>query len=107
MKLNTLLRHPKATGAVLALVSILVGATALEAADFGAPGWLFVPLLIWLGTVGLPSTVAVLLLASVWGRMSPLYGFWIFCFVAAVLATVSHVMAVKALARFSGGRHDN
>ena len=105
--MNACLRYPKATGTILALVSLLFGATVLAAADFGAPGWLFVPLLVWLATIGLPSAVAVLLLAAVWGTTSPLYGLGPFCIAAALLAAGAQVLFVKAMAHFAGGCHEN
>ncbi len=103
MKIRSFLRHPKATGIALALISLIAGAAAVEAAGFGASGWVLAPLLLWLATAGLPTTVAVLLLATVWGTFEPLFGFWAFCLVAAILAAKSEVLAIKALAHFGGG----
>ncbi len=92
-------------GAVLALFTFVVGATAIEAADFGAPAWFFVPLLLWLVTIGLPSTVAVWLLAAVWGLTAPLYGFFPF-FTIAMLAAVSlQVLSIKAVTHWFGGSY--
>ena len=107
MKLKLLVSYPKATGTIVALLTLIAGALALEAADFGAPRWLFVPILAWLITVGLPTTVTVLLLASLWGTTAPLHGFIFFCLVASLLAIVSQVFSTKALAHFAGGRHEN
>ncbi len=102
MKIRSFLRYPKATGIAFALCSLIAGATALEAADFGASGWAFAPLLLWLATVGLPTTVAVLLLATVWGTFEPLFGFWAFCLVAAIVAAKLQVLAIRALAHLGG-----
>lgn len=107
MKLKSLLHYPKATGTIIALLTLIAGALALEAADFGAPHWLFVPILAWLVTVGLPTTVTVLLLASVWGTTAPLHGFIFFCLTASLLAIVSQVLSIKAVACFAGGHHEN
>ena len=104
--MNAALHYPKVTGTALALFSVSAGAVLLLAADFGAPGWVFVPLVLWLATIGLPSTVAVLLVASVWGTTPPLYGLWIFCLVATLLAVCSHVWTLKAVARLGGGSHE-
>jgi hypothetical protein len=107
MKAQTIFRHAKVTGTVLAFVSLLVGAAALVAADFGAPGWVFVPLLLWLATFGLPTTVVVLLLAAVWGTTAPLHGFGLFCLLAAGFAAGAEVILVKGFAYFAGGCHEN
>jgi hypothetical protein len=52
--------------ALLSLVSLAAGAIALILAEFGASVWLFVGLLAWLLTFGLPTLVSVLLLARFW-----------------------------------------
>jgi len=46
------------------------GAGILILGDFGAPWWVFGVLLLWPATLGLPSTLAVILLASLWGHVS-------------------------------------
>jgi hypothetical protein len=51
---------------LLCLLSLLAGAGALILAEFGAPVWVFVLLLGWLVTVGLPTTSAVLLMVRFW-----------------------------------------
>jgi len=94
-------RHPTATGLLLALVSLGLGVTALLAADFGAPPWLFALLLLWLGTLGLPTTLAVLVTASCWGRCSPCYGLGPFLFLASTFAILAQVSACRALARLN------
>ncbi len=50
----------------LCLLSLTAGAAALLLAEFGAPVWVFVVLFAWLLTLGLPTLVAVLLLAWFW-----------------------------------------
>ncbi len=107
MKAQTILRYPKLTGTVLALVSLLVGVTTLVAADFGAPGWVFAPLVMWLATLGLPTTLMVLLLAAVWGTVAPLHGFGLFCILAAGLAVVTEVIFVKVTAYLARRSHEN
>ncbi len=107
MNVQTILRYPKVAGTALAFLSLLVGVVALVAADFGAPGWMFVPLLLWLATLGLPTTIAVLLLAAVWGRAAPLHGFGLFCIVATVLAAGAEVLFVKCAGYLARGCHEN
>ncbi len=53
---------------MLSAITLVTGGTVVVLADFGAPVWVFCLLLLCPATVGLPSTLAVLLLASVWGR---------------------------------------
>ncbi len=106
-RIRSFLRYPKATGIAIALFSLIAGATALEAADFGASGWVFAPLLLWLATLGLPTTVAVVLLATVWGTFEPLFGFWVFCLVAAIVGANSQVLAIKALAHLGEGYYEH
>ena len=47
-------------------VTLMVGALAVIAADFGASAWVFVMLLAWLLTVGLPTTFGVVTVVSLW-----------------------------------------
>jgi hypothetical protein len=96
------LRHPKTVGAMLAVISMGVGTAALLAADFGGAPWLFAPLLLWLLTLGLPTTIAVILTASVWGLPSPFHGFFPFTVMAATLACLAQVTAVRAVNHFTG-----
>lgn len=95
-------RHPKTAGAVLAVISLGAGAGALVAADFGGSPWVFAPLLLWLATIGLPATIAVILTASVWGFPSPFYGFFPFLAVAATLACLAQVAAVRVASHLAG-----
>ncbi len=76
---------------LLCLLSLLAGAIALVLAEFGAPVWVFVLLLGWLVTVGLPTLSAVLLLVRVWEGPS----FQAFLVLAAVLALVFQFAAVS------------
>jgi hypothetical protein len=62
-------KHPKLWAVLTWALSLLAGGLALVLADFGAPAWAFGLLLAWLATVGLPTLLAVLLLAALWGRL--------------------------------------
>ena len=61
--------YPKLLGLGTWLVSFLAVVTALVLADLGAPVWIFLLLGLWLCTLGLPTLLAVLIVASVWGRL--------------------------------------
>jgi len=51
------------------LISLAVAAFVLVLADFGGPAWVFVLCGLWLLTVGLPTTVSLVALAGIWGRI--------------------------------------
>lgn len=79
-------RHPKSAATVLTGVTLATGGTILVLADFGAPWWAFGLLLLWPATVGLPSTVAVILVAMLWGHLPGAYGLGGFVVVSALVA---------------------
>ena len=80
---------------LLCLLSLLAGATALVLAEFGAPVWVFVLLLGWLVTVGLPTLSAVLLLVRFWEGGS----LQLFLLSAAALAFLFQFAVVSVLWR--------
>jgi drug/metabolite transporter (DMT)-like permease len=82
-------------GGVLCLLSLVAGASALVLAEFGAPVWVFALLLVWLLTLGLPTLVAVLLLAGFWPGPS----FQTYLVAAALLALFLQFGAVSAIRR--------
>ena len=65
---KSLTRYPKTWAVSTSLTTLLAGAACIILADFGGPAWVFVVLGIWLWTIGLPTTVGVLLLVSLWGE---------------------------------------
>ncbi len=85
-------------GFLLCFLSLIGGAAAIILAEFGAPVWVFVVLLGWLLTVGLPSLCAVLLLAHFWEGL-PFLGFLVS---AAVLALIFQCTAVWLFRRGIG-----
>lgn len=58
------------------LVTLVLGITMVVAADFGVSAWVFVLLFAWVLTIGLPTTLAVVTLASFWsgGGLGPFLG---------------------------------
>ncbi len=76
---------------LLWLLSLIAGAAALFLAEFGVPAWVFVLLLGWLLTFGLPTLSAVLFLARFWGGPS----FVAFLAVAVLLGFVFQLAAVS------------
>ncbi len=76
---------------LLWLLSLIAGAAALFLAEFGGPAWVFVLLLGWLLTFGLPTLSAVLFLARFWGGPS----FQAFSALAVLLGFVFQLAAVS------------
>jgi hypothetical protein len=84
----------------LSLASLSAGAAVLIVAEFGAPSWIFVALLTWLVTFGLPTLVSVLLLARFWPGPS----FLAFVVTAVLLSVVFHFAAIAAIRRIRAAR---
>ena len=81
-------KHPVLWTFFLTPVNLFAGVLAIGMAEFGQPLWLFAPVLIWLATVGLPTTLAVLLVAASWGWVPAMTGFRLFAICATILAFV-------------------
>jgi hypothetical protein len=79
----------------LSVLSLAAGAAALLLAEFGAPVWVFLGLLGWLVTVGLPTLVSVLLLTRFWP--GPSFGAFLVC--AVLLSFLSQLAMVSAIRR--------
>jgi len=61
------MRHLKTWAALTCLASLFLGAAALLWADFGMPAWFFFFTQVWFWSIGLPTMLAVLAVAAVWG----------------------------------------
>jgi hypothetical protein len=83
------MKHPLRTSILLWLTSLLVLALAYALPNFGLPLWVFGPLLGWLLTFGLPTTLAFHGLAALWSSL-PL---GLFFGAAAATALVLHFLA--------------
>ncbi len=101
--MNFITRQPLIAAPIVTLISLMSGGGMVVMADFGASLWGFLPLLVWLGTIGLPSTVGVVIAATCWGRVPAMTGFLPFAALAAALAltlqTSFFVMFSKASRR--------
>ena len=75
------------------LLSIVAGVAAMVLAEFGAPIWVFLLLLGWLLTLGLPSLTGILLVTRLWGGPS----FGAFLVWAAAVALVFQYASVWML----------
>jgi hypothetical protein len=95
-------RHPVWWSVAATLVSLLAAAGAVVLADFGAPWWVFALLFAWLLTIGLPTTLALLLTASLWGRVPGLWGMGGFVVCAAALSFAAQALCFGGVARLIG-----
>ena len=95
---GTIAKTTPVLATVLWLLSLPVAAVALVLADFGAPVWVFVLLLAWLLTVGLPTLCGILLVASFWDAAS-VTGFLVS---VAVVSLAFQCLAVFAVRRVPG-----
>ncbi len=73
------------------VVSLIVSATAMSLAFFGAPLRIFLFLFGWLLTVGLPSSLAIVLVMSLWQGSS----LEIFLLVVASVALIFHFLCLS------------
>ncbi len=91
-------------GFLLCFLSLIAGAAAIVLAEFGYPVWIFVVLLGWLLTFGLPSLCAVLLLTHFWEGL-PFAGFLVSATVLALLFQCTAVWLFRlAIARLRTGK---
>jgi predicted TIM-barrel fold metal-dependent hydrolase len=74
MRLLSLLRSPASVGLLTSAVSLAVWAALGVGANFGVPAPLTVVGLVWLVTIGLPTSVGVVVAATVWGHSEALSG---------------------------------
>ena len=79
------------------VVSLVVSATAMSLAFFGAPLPIFLFLFGWLLTVGLPSSLAIVVVMSLW-QGAPLE---IFLLVVASVALIFHFLCLSIVRQFT------
>jgi hypothetical protein len=95
------MKRPGLRDLAVSVATLAAGMVALVGADYGMPTWFQVPLYLWLLTVGLPTTVTVLCLATLWGRFEPFYGISLFKIMVCLLAPVVHVFVMANLRRWT------
>ena len=77
---------------VTTLLTLGIGSALLMGATFGLSKAYAVLGLLWLGTIGLPTTLGVTGVAAVWGRVPLLSGMAGFCVVAALVGLALQVL---------------
>lgn len=91
--------HSILPASLTSVVSLAVWSALSIGANFGLHPVLAVLGLLWLITLGLPTSIGIVLTASLWGRFEPLTGFTGFLVVATTLALSFQIGAGIALAR--------
>jgi hypothetical protein len=99
--LNVLGRYPKTSIAASWSISLSVAVFVLVLADFGGPRWIFLLCGLWLGSLGLPTTLSLLVLAALWGRLpgmeTPSLSAFAIC--GAILSLIFQTMSFHAVIR--------
>jgi len=94
-----MLFKPTVTAVLTSLISLLIWAGLGIGANFGLHPALTVLGLLWLVTIGLPTSVGVVLVSSLWGRIDLLSGLPGFLIVAPAVGGLLQVLAVSILWR--------
>jgi len=81
------------------LISLVFVAIALLCGDFGAPAMVFILCGVWLLSLGLPTTISLLVLSAIWGRVPGMQtpGFLAFAICAAIVSLVAHTMSLRVV----------
>src|SRR5215471_11402824 len=92
--------YPKLTATAIWGVTLLFGGGAVLGANSGLPGWLALPTLLWLATIGLPTTIGVVVMASLWGVAPGLHGLGAFLVCASLAGLAFQTLCHIGLARW-------
>jgi len=98
--LKVVLSKPLRLAILLWALTLMFGTGILLLANVGAPTWVLVPTLLWLATLGLPTTIGVALISSVWGTMPALSGLPAFLCCAASISLAFQILSCLALSRW-------
>jgi hypothetical protein len=93
------MRRPLVLALFTSAMTLALWAVLGVGANFGMHPVVAVAGLLWLATIGLPTSLGVALAAKVWGRFEPLTGLYGFLGLAVGLGSVFQVIAILALAR--------
>ena len=85
-------QRPVLAAVVTTLLTLGIGSALLVGATFGLAKAYAVMGLLWLGTIGLPTTLGVVSVAALWGRVPLLSGMAGFCVVAALAGLALQVL---------------
>jgi hypothetical protein len=89
----SMLRHPISLALMSSAVSLATWAALGVGANFGVPAPLAVVGLVWLATIGLPTSVGVVVAATVWGHSEALSGLPGFLVLASALGVGLQIAA--------------
>lgn len=67
--MSKIFKYPKTVAIFLTSTSLTIGLLLLALTNMGISPWIYIPMLCWLCTLGLPTTLAVLFNSSIWGRV--------------------------------------
>jgi hypothetical protein len=90
--------------AMWAITSAL-GCVVVLGADFGLPVWIVIPTFLWLLTMGLPTTVGVVLTVSLWGVVPTLNGLGPFLCCSALVGLVAQVLCCVCVSHWFAKWH--
>ncbi len=95
------LHNPVALALLASLVSLVDLAALGVGSNFGVNEFFAIAGLLWLATIGLPTSMGVVLAASIWGSSEMLSGMTGFLLVATILGACLQVMAFIAFKRLA------
>lgn len=93
------LHHPAVLAVLTSVISLALWAALGIGANFGVHPVLAVAGLLWLFTVGLPSSLGFALAATIWGRFELLTGFYGFLWLATGLGIAFNMIVCLARSR--------
>jgi hypothetical protein len=96
------IRRPLVLALFTSAITLTLWAALGIGANFGVHPVVAMAGLLWLATVGLPTSLGVALAATIWGRFEPLTGFYGFLGLAAGLGLAFQVIAFRVLTGVAG-----
>ncbi len=84
---------------IITIITLASGAAAIVLADFGRSFWMFALLLVGPLTIGLPTTLTMLLIACVWGKLPWLHGLGTFVICVTLCAVPVQTLSDHCVSR--------
>lgn len=92
-------RRPVLAAVVTNLLTLGIGSALIAGVTFGLARVYTIPGLVWMGTIGLPTTLGVAGVAALWGRIPLLSGMVGFCVVASVVGLALQVLVFNLVSQ--------